>query len=89
MNFNWSYALKKYCTKIQDVYVIFFARPFFKRLNVILFHTALRGLGINNVTRGVPRLNELLKVTKNPKAVSLTIQMKEQFKSSKDKAREL
>jgi FkbM family methyltransferase len=54
MNFNWSYALKKYSTKIQDVYVIFFARPFFKRFNLILFHTALRGLGINNVTRGVP-----------------------------------
>lgn len=43
----------------------------------------------SNVTRGVPRLKELLKVTKNPKAVSLTIQMKEQFKESKDKAREL
>ena len=43
----------------------------------------------SNVTRGVPRLNELLKVTKNPKATSLTIYLKPEFRNSKEKAREV
>ena len=43
----------------------------------------------NNVTQGIPRLRELLKVTKNPKASSLTIFMKPEFRQSKEKAREL
>lgn len=43
----------------------------------------------SNVTRGVPRLNELLKVTKNPKATSLTIYLKPEYYTSKDKAREV
>jgi DNA-directed RNA polymerase II subunit RPB1 len=43
----------------------------------------------NNVTQGIPRLRELLKVTKNPKATSLTIYMKPEFRQSKEKAREL
>ena len=43
----------------------------------------------NNVTQGIPRLRELLKVTKNPKASSLTIYMKPEFRQSKEKAREL
>jgi DNA-directed RNA polymerase beta' subunit len=41
------------------------------------------------VTRGVPRLRELLKVTQNPKAVSLTISLKPEYRHSKDKAREV
>jgi DNA-directed RNA polymerase II subunit RPB1 len=43
----------------------------------------------SNVTRGVPRLKELLKVTQNPKAVSLTIHLKPEFRNSKEKAREV
>jgi DNA-directed RNA polymerase II subunit RPB1 len=43
----------------------------------------------SNVTRGVPRLRELLKVTKNPKATSLTIYLKPEYRQSKDKAREV
>jgi len=43
----------------------------------------------SNVTRGVPRLKELLKVTQNPKAVSLTIPLKKEYRNSKAKAREL
>ena len=43
----------------------------------------------SNVTRGVPRLRELLKVTKNMKATSLTIHMKPEYRQSKEKAREL
>jgi len=43
----------------------------------------------SNVTRGVPRLKELLKVTQNPKAVSLTIPLKPEFRNSKEKAREV
>jgi DNA-directed RNA polymerase II subunit RPB1 len=41
------------------------------------------------VTRGVPRLRELLKVTQNPKATSLTIYLKPEFRESKEKAREV
>jgi DNA-directed RNA polymerase beta' subunit len=41
------------------------------------------------VTRGVPRLRELLKVTQNPKASSLTIALKPEYRSNKDKAREV
>jgi len=43
----------------------------------------------SNVTRGVPRLKELLKVTMNPKAVSLTIPLKKEYRDSIDKARQV
>jgi DNA-directed RNA polymerase beta' subunit len=39
------------------------------------------------MTRGVPRLKELLKVTKNPKATSLTITLKPEFRNDKDMLR--
>lgn len=41
------------------------------------------------VTRGVPRLRELLKVTQNPKATSLTIALKPEYRNNKEKAREV
>jgi DNA-directed RNA polymerase II subunit RPB1 len=41
------------------------------------------------VTRGVPRLRELLKVTQNPKATSLTITLRPEYRNNKDKAREV
>ncbi|NBV77189.1 DNA-directed RNA polymerase subunit A' [bacterium] len=43
----------------------------------------------SNVTRGVPRLKELLKVTQNPKAISLTISLKPEIRDSKEKARKV
>uniref|UniRef100_A0A6C0IIL0 DNA-directed RNA polymerase II subunit RPB1 n=1 Tax=viral metagenome TaxID=1070528 RepID=A0A6C0IIL0_9ZZZZ len=43
----------------------------------------------SNVTRGVPRLKELLKVTQNPKAISLTIPLKREYRDSIDKARQV
>jgi DNA-directed RNA polymerase II subunit RPB1 len=43
----------------------------------------------SNVTRGVPRLKELLKVTQNPKAISLTIPLKPEYSNSVAKAREV
>jgi DNA-directed RNA polymerase II subunit RPB1 len=43
----------------------------------------------SNVTRGVPRLKELLKVTHNPKAISLTVYLKPEFRGSKEKARQV
>jgi len=39
------------------------------------------------MTRGVPRLKELLKVTKNPKATSLTITLRPEFRNDKDMLR--
>jgi DNA-directed RNA polymerase II subunit RPB1 len=41
------------------------------------------------MTRGVPRLKELLKVTKNPKATSVTIKLKPAFRSDKDAVRQV
>jgi DNA-directed RNA polymerase II subunit RPB1 len=41
------------------------------------------------VTRGVPRLRELLKVTQNPKATSLTMYLKPEFRNNQEKAREV
>jgi DNA-directed RNA polymerase beta' subunit len=43
----------------------------------------------SNMTRGVPRLKEILKVTQNPKATSLTIYLKPEFRDSKDRIREV
>jgi DNA-directed RNA polymerase II subunit RPB1 len=43
----------------------------------------------SNMTRGVPRLKELLKVTQNPKATSLTVFLKPEYRSKKEKAREV
>jgi DNA-directed RNA polymerase II subunit RPB1 len=43
----------------------------------------------SNVTRGVPRLKELLKVTQNPKAISLTVTLKPEFRDSREKARKV
>jgi DNA-directed RNA polymerase beta' subunit/intein/homing endonuclease len=43
----------------------------------------------SNVTRGVPRLKELLKVTQNPKATSLTIALRPEYANDKKKAREV
>ena len=41
----------------------------------------------SNMTRGVPRLKELLKATRNPKAVSLTVYLRKDLRVSKDEAR--
>jgi len=43
----------------------------------------------SNVTRGVPRLKELLKVTQNPKAISLTVPLKPEYRESREKARKV
>jgi DNA-directed RNA polymerase beta' subunit len=41
----------------------------------------------SNVTRGVPRLKELLKATKNPKAVELTIGLRADLRDKKEEAK--
>ena len=43
----------------------------------------------SNMTRGVPRLKEMLKVTKNPKATALTVYLKPSFRENKDRVREV
>jgi DNA-directed RNA polymerase beta' subunit/intein/homing endonuclease len=43
----------------------------------------------SGMTRGVPRLKELLKVTQNPKATSLTIYLRPDIRKSKEEARRL
>ena len=47
------------------------------------FHTA----GASNMTSGVPRVDELLKVTKNPKMVECTIPLRKDLRESKEEAR--
>jgi DNA-directed RNA polymerase II subunit RPB1 len=41
------------------------------------------------MTRGVPRLKELLKVTKKPKATSLSVYLKNSFRENKDMVRQV
>ena len=41
----------------------------------------------SNMTRGVPRLKELLKATRNPKAVELTIPLRHDLRGKKEEAR--
>ena len=43
----------------------------------------------SGMTRGVPRLKELLKVTQNPRATSLTIYLRPDIRQSKEEARRL
>jgi len=43
----------------------------------------------SGMTRGVPRLKEVFKVTKAPKATSLSIALKPEFREDKEKAREV
>ena len=43
----------------------------------------------SGMTRGVPRLKEVFKVTKAPKATSLNIALKPEFRDDKEKAREV
>ena len=43
----------------------------------------------SNVTRGVPRIEEILSLSENPKAPSLTIYLKKSEETDKQKAREL
>ena len=43
----------------------------------------------SGMTRGVPRLKELLKVTQNPRATSLTVYLRPDLRKSKDDARRL
>lgn len=43
----------------------------------------------SGMTRGVPRLKELLKATQNPRATSLTIYMRRDLRTSKEAARRL
>ena len=64
----------------------------FMTKNLILQRDTFHQAGVASksaVTRGVPRLRELLKVTQNPKATSLTIYMKPEYRNSKEKAREV
>ena len=57
------------------------------QLTLNTFHTA--GVATkNNVNTGIPRLREILKVTKNPKASSLTIRMKPEFNTTDERAQE-
>jgi len=61
----------------------------------ILVHNTLNTFHLAGVaaksgmTRGVPRLKEVFKVTKSPKATSLSIFLKPEFRDSKEKAREV
>ncbi len=52
------------------------------------FHTAGASTK-SNVSGGLPRLKELLDVTKDPAATSLTIYLKDEYKGSREKAREV
>lgn len=51
------------------------------------FHYA--GVSAKNVTLGVPRLKEIINVSKNTKTPSLTVYLKDDFAADKEKAKEI
>lgn len=61
----------------------------------LLVHNTLNTFHFSGVSsasksvRGVPRLKELLSVSKNPKTPSMSIKFKDEFKNDKDKCEEL
>lgn len=60
------------------------------QLTLNTFHTAGSGVAMKaNVTRGVPRIEELLSITENPKNSSLTIYMKKDEETDCERAKEL
>jgi DNA-directed RNA polymerase beta' subunit len=64
----------------------------FTDLNGLAYRDTFHLSGVaakSGMTRGVPRLKELLKVTQNPKATSLTIYLRKDLRTSKDVARRL
>ena len=64
----------------------------FCSVNMLSIKDTFHQAGVSSksaMTRGVPRLKELLKVTKNPKANSLTITLKPAFRDDKDRVREV
>jgi DNA-directed RNA polymerase II subunit RPB1 len=63
----------------------------FMLLNTVTLRDTFHTAGVatkNNVTTGIPRLREILKVTKSPKASSLTIPMKAEFNETDERGRE-
>jgi DNA-directed RNA polymerase beta' subunit len=64
----------------------------FTSLSLVNFKDTFHLAGVSsksNMTRGVPRLKEMLKVTKNPKATALTVYLKPSFRENKDRVREV
>ena len=60
------------------------------QLTLNTFHTAGSGVAMKaNVTRGVPRIEELLSITENPKNSSLTIYLKKDEETDCERAKEL
>jgi DNA-directed RNA polymerase II subunit RPB1 len=60
------------------------------QLTLNTFHTAGSGVAMKaNVTRGVPRIEELLSITENPKNSSLTIFLKKDEETDCERAKEL
>jgi DNA-directed RNA polymerase II subunit RPB1 len=51
------------------------------------FHNSIGSGTKSNVTRGVPRIEEILRLTKNPKNPSLTVHLKPQDEESHEKAK--
>jgi intein/homing endonuclease len=62
----------------------------FTSLNQVCHRDTFHLSGVSSksaMTRGVPRLKELLKVTRNPKAVELTIPLRHDLRGKKEEAR--
>ena len=60
------------------------------QLTLNTFHTAGSGVAMKaNVTRGVPRIEELLSITENPKNSSLTICLKKDEETDCERAKDL
>jgi DNA-directed RNA polymerase beta' subunit len=53
------------------------------------FHLAGVGAGSLVITQGIPRLRELINLSKNPKEKNMIIYMKDEYSTNKDKARKI
>ena len=88
----------EYYTPVQKNYVYDFTVPgnqtFMTDYGVIVHNTlnTFHFAGVaskSNVTRGVPRIEEILSLSENPKNPSLTIFLKEEDETQKDKAQSI
>ena len=59
------------------------------QLTLNTFHKAGVGAGSLVITQGIPRLREIINLTKNLKSKNMTIYLKEEFSSNKENARKV
>ena len=78
---NYAYDLTVEKTRNFNLYNVLCVRD--------TFHLAGVGAGSLVITQGIPRLRELINVSKNPKEKNMIIYMKDEYSTNKDNARKV